>query len=145
MGAEWVAVVIVMAGGALFVGFPAGVGFGYMWRARISRMRRLQAAEEWRRGEIDRELALIAAQHLECSKVNSAHDVIAESRDTSDRAVVKVIGKDTMRRARGKVSSSEEIKNRTARDGKERKAPRKVKLRVTTANVVQEPAPGGAA
>ena len=135
MDIEWIAVGIVMAGGAVFVGFPVGVGVGYAWRARISRMRRLQAAEEQRRAKIDRELARLNATRAEHPDGNPPEEAV--SADSSGSAIAEAIdvGKDKVRRARRKViPSGTEVAKRTAR-----KAPRKVKLKVITSDVVQEP------
>jgi hypothetical protein len=144
MGSEWIAVAIVVAGGALFFGFPVGVGIGYAWRDRISRMRRLQFAKESRRAEIERELARLDIMRAERSNRNPADQAGAASPNTSDRAIPGAIevGKDPVRRAR---RAGEEVEKRAVRDGKARKAARKVKLKVVRGDVIQEPAPGGAA
>ena len=39
---EWIALGVVVAAGALFLGFPVGVAVGYAWRDRISRARRVR-------------------------------------------------------------------------------------------------------
>lgn len=133
---------------ALFVGFPVGVGVGYAWRDRISRKRRLQAAEDWRRAEIDRELARLDIMRAERSDGNPVDEAVAASANTSDRAIAAAIevGKDPVLRARRKATpSGEEVEKRTACDRKARKAPSKVKLKVVRGDVIQEPAPGGAA
>ena len=142
MDIEWIAVGIVMAGGAVFVGFPAGVGVGYAWRARISRRRRLQAAEEQRRSKIDRELAQLNAMRAEHPDGNLPEEAVSADANSSGSAIAEAIddGKGKVRRARRKViPSGTEVAKRTARDGTARKAPRKVKLKVITGDVVQEP------
>jgi hypothetical protein len=145
MGIEWIAVGIVMAGGAVFVGFPVGVGVGYAWRARISRMRRLQATEEQRRTKIDRELARLDAMRAEHPDGNPPEEAVSADANSSGSTIAEAIdvGKEKVRRvrrARRKViRSSTEVAKRTARDGTARKAPRKVKLKVITGDVVQEP------
>ena len=137
MGIEWIAVGIVMAGGAVFVGFPVGVGVGYAWRARKSRMRRIQFAEEQRRTKIDRELARLDATRAERPDGNPPEEAVSANANSSDSAIAEAIdvGKDKVRRARRKViPTGTEVAKRTAR-----KAPRKVKLKVITGDVVQEP------
>jgi hypothetical protein len=54
MGVEWAAIGVVLAAGALCIGFPLGTVFGYAWRDRISRVRRLRAKQEWQWAERDR-------------------------------------------------------------------------------------------
>ena len=137
MGIEWIAVGIVMAGGAVFFGFPVGVGVGYAWRARISRMRRLQVAEEQRRTKIDRELARLDATRAERPDGNPPEEAVSANANSSDSAIAEAfdVGKDKVRRARRRViPTGTEVAKRTAR-----KAPRKVKLKVITGDVVQEP------
>jgi hypothetical protein len=142
MGIEWIAVGIVIAGGAVFVGFPVGVGVGYAWRARKSRMRRLQAAEEQRRAKIDRELAQLQAMRAGHPDGNPPEEAVSADANSSDGAIAEAIdvGKDKVRRARRKaIRSGTGVAKRTARNGAARKAPRKVKLKVITGDVVQEP------
>jgi hypothetical protein len=142
MDIEWIAVGIVLACGAVFAGFPVGVGVGYAWRARISRMRRLQAAEEQRRAKIDHELAQLNAMRAEHRDGNPPEEAVSADANSSDSAIAEAIdvGKDKVRRARRKViPSGTEVAKRTARDGTARKAPRKVKLKVITGDVAQEP------
>jgi hypothetical protein len=52
---EWVAVGVVLAAGAVLVGFPFGIAVGYAWRDRISRARRVRylIERERRRAELD--------------------------------------------------------------------------------------------
>jgi hypothetical protein len=141
MSIEWIAVGIVMAGGAVFVGFPVGIWVGYAWRARLSRMRRLQAAEEQRRAKIDRELARLDDMRAEHPGGNSLEEAVSADANSSGAiAEAMNVGKDKARRARRKVIPSvTEVAKRSARDGTARKAPRKVKLKVITGDVVQEP------
>jgi hypothetical protein len=136
MGIEWIAIGIVMAGGAVFVGFPVGLGVGYAWRARKSRMRRIQFAEEQRRTKIDRELARLDVMRAERPDGNP-QEAVSPDANSSDITIAEAIdvGKDKVRRARRKVTpSGTEVAKRTAR-----KASRKVKLKVITGDVVQEP------
>jgi hypothetical protein len=50
---EWAVVGVILAAGALFIGFPFGIAVGYKWRDRISRARRARVALERRRAELD--------------------------------------------------------------------------------------------
>ena len=54
---EWVAIGVVLAAGALFVGFPVGVAVGYAWRDHISRARRARylVEQERRHAELRRQ------------------------------------------------------------------------------------------
>jgi hypothetical protein len=111
---EWVAVGVLLTAGALFVGFPFGVAFGYVWRDRISRARRHLVEQERRRG--------LSAR------------VIAEETD---------IPHATINRARRKATESNNpVAKRIGKDGKRRKMPTNPKLNVVTGDVPQEPGPG---
>ena len=137
---------IVVAAGALLIGFPVGVGVGYAWRDRISRIRRLKLAQEHRRAEIDRELAHLDAMRAARAD-GPADETVATSPLASEPPTAEAtnVGEGPVRRARRKATpSGEEIGKRTARDGKARKAPRKVKLKIVRGDVIQEPAPHGA-
>ena len=52
MDIEWVAVGVVMAAGAVLIGFPVGVVVGYVWRDRISRARRIRYWNELERRRV---------------------------------------------------------------------------------------------
>jgi hypothetical protein len=62
MGIEWIAIGVVFAAGALFVGLPVGAGVGYWWRDRISRARRLRhrAEHERKDAELHRAVGALA-------------------------------------------------------------------------------------
>jgi hypothetical protein len=146
MGSEWVAVGIVVAVGAFFVGFPIGVGVGYAWRDRISRMRRLKFAQEHRRAEIDRELALLDNMRAERSDERRvgkpAEEVAAASPglSTQVRAEATSIPHPTISPAVRKATGSNEPVPMRSDEGKRRKMPKKSKLRAVPSDV-QEPGP----
>jgi hypothetical protein len=73
---EWVAVGIVLAAGALFVGFPFGVAVGYAWRDRISRARRVRHRVERARRRADLDGAATARAQQGAGPLGGRLDVL---------------------------------------------------------------------
>jgi hypothetical protein len=137
MGFEWVAVGVVLAAGALFVGFPFGVAVGYAWRDRISRARRVRylVEQERRRAELD-DAAIPLAQpdirpagRLDGVRVGKPAEEVAA---TSPGLSAPVFGEET---------GIPHATKRTGKDGKRRKMPTNSKLKVMTSDVLQEAGP----
>jgi hypothetical protein len=135
-----------VATGALFVGFPVGVGVGYAWRDRISRIRRLKFAQEHRRAEIDRELALLDNMRAERSderRVGKPADEVAAASPDLSRQVsaeaTSILHPNMSPAIKKATRSKDPLAIRTGEDGKRRKMPKKSKLRIVTGDVLQEP------
>jgi hypothetical protein len=65
MGVEWAAIGVLLAAGALCIGFLLGLVVGYAWRDRISRARRARVKQDLWLAEIDRAATTFAQQTAE--------------------------------------------------------------------------------
>jgi hypothetical protein len=148
MDIEWTAVGAVLAGGALFIGFPIGIVIGYAWRDRISRMRRIRylAEQERRRTELDG--ATTAFARPDGLLGNKQVREIATARSSlSARVIVgeNDVSKANVSRAQKKpAGANDPTSKRTGNDSKRRNLPTKSKRKVMTGDVLKEPAPNGA-
>jgi hypothetical protein len=140
MGVEWVAVGAVLAAGALFFGFPAGVAVGYMWRDRISRNRRLRVALERARAELDvpPALALMDIMPIERSNGKTAEEAVVANPTTSDRPIAKAIelNQSSVSRARKPTGAVASVDKRPRRQ-----SAKNVKLTTVTGDAHQQPTP----
>jgi len=135
MGIEWVVFGVVLAAGAVFVGFPSGVAVGYVWRDRISRERRRLAERERRRAElIDSAAAHARMVAGRADGLGKPEEVAAASSSIQGIGIPQA----TVSRSRKKVNGSKDpVAKRKGKDSK-RKTPTKSKLKVS-GDLTQEP------
>jgi hypothetical protein len=122
----WIALGAILAAGALFISFSFGVVFGYAWRDRISRRRRLQAEQEQKLEELAHALGRALSEEAVIAYSNASDGAIAEAIGVSER---------TVNRARKAVATTEAVEKAGA-------ATRRVKLTVVQGGVHQEPSDG---
>lgn len=144
MDIEWTAVGAVLAAGALLVGFPIGIAVGYAWRDRISRARRIRFLAEQERTRTELGGATTVFARPDGLRGKPAIEIATARSSFSARARKTDVSKATMSRAQKKSTEpNDPTAKRTEKDSKRRNVSTKSKLKVMTANVVQEPAPNG--
>jgi len=150
MGIEWVALGVVLAAGALFLGFPVGVVVGYAWRDRISRARRVRYLVERGRRRAEDDAATVItrpdirpAGRMDVPGIGKPAEQVA-----SPRLSARVIAEETGiphatidRTPKKATGSNDPVAKRDGKDGKRRKMSTKSKLKIVTGDVQQETSP----